>query len=312
MEHGILVIKPDGTDYFIKKTIEDKIVKANLNIIEEYQAKLTFSQAREFFNTNSFDETEYYSYLSGGDMIFFLIRGDYAISKLRNIKYEIRKKNFCQKSMKNLVHTCDTGNEYKNQLAFFFPNYNYVDYKLYADLHIPLQKYLTDFPNNASNSPNGIIINLNILNQKLCTISFPKQGLIGIRTYCKFGCIKIPLICYLKPTDDWYCKSLNLLGNNSKIESFCQKVKEINGLCIVDYIPFRFWSHDFVSQLKQIGVDGFKIYDLRYSSEQLEKIKYFVEYRYKMLFTGGSNSSDMLPLTIDQEIYEKIISGFKT
>lgn len=311
MEYGILVIKPDGMNQYVKQLLEEELHAFDLSVVESYSERITQHQARKIFSTNAFDEEKYYSYLSGGSIQISLIKGDYAISKLRDIKYKIRKKFLCEKSMKNILHTSDTGNEYRIQLERLFPNLKYQDYRLYADLHVPLKMYMLQKNNTYWKEQDAIVIEQGELNSNLQNFNYFKKGLIGIKTECVFKGKTIPIISYLKEQEDWYKKAQQLIMSDVVIDKFMETVMEVESICIVDYLPFEFYEHSSVSELQQCGVRGFKIFDWRYSMQQIERIRYFVQYKYKMLITGGSNSLDEKLLTIDQELYEKMVSKLK-
>ena len=310
MEYGILVIKPDGMEPYIRNLIIDKLQTAKLEVIESYTQKLSYYQAREMFFTSAFDVSEYYSYLSSGNMQILLVKGDYAISKLRNIKYEIRENFLCEKSMKNILHTCDTGNEYKMQFTKLFSHLRYEEHLLFADMHVPLEKYIKQINSNQWLQAKGIIIRDKELKQDLRDLPCSPNDLVGIKAECEFEGKTISIICYFRTQEQWYLKAKHLaVGDDTSIDMFVRTANDVKGVCIIDYLPFPFFEHSTVASLKERGVRGFKVFDSRYSLEQIERIKYFVQYKYKMLYTGGSNSLDMM--TIDQEIYQRVLNMFK-
>lgn len=305
MEHGILVVKPDGNTPIINAQIEAALHEANLKIIEQFSLKFTFEQAKNIFSTTTYCYDDYYSYLSSDYVQIMLIRGNYAISKLQEIKYAIRRSNMCEKNMRNLIHTSDTGNEYKLQFQKLFPHLKYNNYLLFADLHIPyfwLRHDVKELPQHG-----GIIINSDDF-QEACRYNFPPNMLIGIRTNCCYSNYNLPIISYFLANADWRYRGKQLLFNNTSLNKLVKKTKEIGGVCIVDYMPFPFFSHETVSNIKNLGVSGFKVFDLRYSLSQIEKIRYYVKYKYKMLATGGTNPIDGSVLTVDQEIYSQLVS----
>lgn len=308
MEYGILVIKPDGLDQSIVEVIEKELDNNELKVIASYSLKLTEKEAEKIFNTNAFDPDAYYSYLCSGALKILLVQGSFAISKLQKIKYKVRTFFHCDKCMKNLLHTSDTGNEYKFQFQMLFPNLRYEEYPLFADMHIPLEKHLIS---GKHTNPGGIVIDSNNLKELKHKFALPYSGLIGVKTDCRWYQHSIPIICYIRSTDDWCYKLHNLTTSPVSAEQYIQDAALINGVCIVDYLPFEMFSHELVSELKDMGIGGFKVFDLRYSLQQIERVRYFVQYRYKLLYTGGSNSFDGSLLTVDQEMYQRLLNKLK-
>lgn len=311
MEHGIIVIKPDGVMQNIIPLVQVKLQEYNLRIINSYTCKLSYGQAVDIFNSNAFNQDEFYAYLSSGPIEIWLVKGDFAIFKLQKIKYEIRKNFLCEKEMKNLLHTSDTGNEYKFQFNKLFPDLLYDDYPLYADLHISFERFVKIYKKLNTLSRIGIIIEQSQLkNAYVLDSRFPKDSLIGIKIGCTYQGKKLSLIGYFLSKDEWIYKARSLT-NSKSVQDISHSIIDAGGVCIADYVPYSYFDHSFVMRLKEYGVKGFKVFDLRYSINQIERVRYFVQYKYKMLYTGGSNSFDCMPLTIDKIIYQKLVSEIK-
>ncbi len=306
MEYGIIVIKPDGLQERIDYLVEKEICAVELKVVLSYVHKFTYDQVQTIFTTTAFGKEEYYTYLAAGNMKVILVQGDYAIAKLRSIKYSIRKQFCCEKNMKNLLHTSDTGNEYKLQFQQLFPMLKYDEYPLFANMHVPFDEHMEQKVLEEKVYISGIIIDQNNIKNAYEKLRCLSSGMIGIRGRFEYANRILSAICYLDVQDNWYAKVQNMKFSKITIKDFSKNVKEVNGICIIDYQPFLFYNHDIISGLKTVGVDGFKVFDSRYSIEQIEKIRYFVQYRYKMLFTGGSSFVDKSLLTIDQETFENL------
>jgi len=89
MEYGIIVIKPDGLQERIDYLVEKEICAVELKVVLSYVHKFTYDQVQTIFTTTAFGKEEYYTYLAAGNMKVILVQGDYAIAKLRSIKYSM-------------------------------------------------------------------------------------------------------------------------------------------------------------------------------------------------------------------------------
>lgn len=301
MEHGILVVKPDGLTMGINETLQEYLTDAKLELVSSYVTRLSFETAKKTFYTSVFDRNIYYDYLCSGKVYIALLKGNYAISKLRDIKYKIRKFYNCEKTMTNLLHTSDTANEYKSQLEVLFPDHNYYDYKLYGDLHV-LYKDRSVIPKHLEHRVALIFNDVRSFYNNLRYVS--KESLIGIRSKFCYGDIEIPVIGYFAFNKGLF--AVFEMVKTNELAEYVQAVHKYDGLTIVDYVPYEIYSREFVLGLKSIGVDGFKLYDDRYTLKQIEFLRYLVQYKNKMLYTGGSyDSGPPLSLTIDEETFFK-------
>lgn len=130
MEHALLIIKPDTLERNLEREILDWLAWENFEVLDSRRVRLS---VQEVLETHVEKRERYLAYMTRGDTLALLVRGDEVISRARFLKADIRK-HFGTSGIENLIHTTEAGNEYERQMALFFPHADPRIYSGYADL----------------------------------------------------------------------------------------------------------------------------------------------------------------------------------
>tara|TARA_B100001173_G_scaffold261277_1_gene234768 strand:+ start:123 stop:521 length:399 start_codon:yes stop_codon:yes gene_type:complete len=131
MEETLSIIKPDGVNKKLIGTILKKFEDNGLEIINIKRLTLTTEQAGEFYSIHK--ERPFYkelvSFMTSGPCVPFVIRGENAILKVREImgatdpaeaaKGTIRA-DYADSIDKNIIHGSDSKESAKVEIPFFF------------------------------------------------------------------------------------------------------------------------------------------------------------------------------------------------
>ena len=131
MEETLSIIKPDGVNKKLIGTILKKFEDNGLEIINIKRLTLTTEQASEFYSIHK--ERPFYkelvSFMTSGPCVPFVIRGENAILKVREImgatdpaeaaKGTIRA-DYADSIDKNIIHGSDSKESAKVEIPFFF------------------------------------------------------------------------------------------------------------------------------------------------------------------------------------------------
>ena len=131
MEETLSIIKPDGVNKKLIGTILKKFEDNGLEIIHIRRLTLTTEQASEFYSIHK--ERPFYkelvSFMTSGPCVPFVIRGENAILKVREImgatdpaeaaKGTIRA-DYADSIDKNIIHGSDSKESAKVEIPFFF------------------------------------------------------------------------------------------------------------------------------------------------------------------------------------------------
>tara|TARA_B100001175_G_scaffold27172_1_gene20012 strand:+ start:908 stop:1306 length:399 start_codon:yes stop_codon:yes gene_type:complete len=131
MEETLSIIKPDGVNKKLIGTILKKFEDNGLEIIHIKRLTLTTEQASEFYSIHK--ERPFYkelvSFMTSGPCVPFVIRGENAILKVREImgatdpaeaaKGTIRA-DYADSIDKNIIHGSDSKESAKVEIPFFF------------------------------------------------------------------------------------------------------------------------------------------------------------------------------------------------
>ncbi len=283
-----------------------------LEVVDSYEEYFNIQDASNIFTSVCGDD--YFKYLSEDKVIVGLVKGKSSLALTRNIKYELRERFSCSNNMRNLLHTSDNPLEYRRQFLRLFPGKNYMEYQLEADLHVNWSKNNIEHLLTSTNiSTIGIIFQnfkFESLHRNVSEIAENfKKIYVGLKLHIPYKDIDLGVIAYFQ--NGKYtsiardCSFMNL-------DTFVCWAHEKGAIVIIDYLPFDIYSRKFVLELKEKGVDGFKIYDNRYDLKMQEFLTYLVKYKYKMIYTGGSNELENSgSLSIDQEIVANFEKEFK-
>ena len=323
LEHGIILLKPDGVKMNLERKLYDHLKKIHLDIVAINKTKLSPQEVTKYIRT-SFNVKQYADYMCSGPIIAVMVKGDYAIDKLIHIKREIRTAlGVTCNDMKNYIHSADLGNEHYIQTKYLFPNLDEFYCGLYADMNVlvsfdNLCSQIYNIEKKSSVSYIGLLIDADKLlsfYDKMNSIHCNKLRILyGVRFSCKIKC----------KSNVW--KNINIIGYFINIEllllqdfqniidakTYIEIIHECKGISILDYTVYNNQIEETLTYLKTLGLDGVVVYDLRYSLQEVAKLEYISADILGLLLTGGSNGqTNNGSLSIDKKTFDLLIDKIK-
>ena len=136
-EYSILMLKPNACFEEFINDVFDNLKKLNLEVIYEKKILLTIDDINKCFLHK---DIEYVKYITSGDVIFYIVYGYDAHEKLYKMKHYLRKKFHVTNTIKNLIHSTDSGNEYHMWLGYFFPELESKKYSNSGDFNVLINR----------------------------------------------------------------------------------------------------------------------------------------------------------------------------
>ncbi len=297
-EYGLIILKPDGVKKNLIGKLISLIINNKLKIIQIREKMLYESDIYNYF-TSPFNSDIYAKYMTSGPIIAILVFGTSAGIKLRNIKAEFRERHgYSSKNMENLVHSADHGNEYNLQFNLLFPEKNICSYSAYADLAVSIDGHdnniisdIKKIQNDTNLSCIGLKIpaerKSNVIDQYYKSTDKELKLIYGITKEFNFMNRNIEIVGYLPFTTE-ITPNISINSLNSSISEYIKWIISNGGIPILGYIPYYEIDERFLINLKEQGLCGVHIYDIRrtlYEAEELEDIVYDNE----LIYIGGSN-----------------------
>ena len=131
MDQTFSIIKPDATKRNITGSINKVIEENGLRIIAQKRIKLTIEQAESFYSVHK--EKPFFAdlieYMTSGPVIVQILSGDNCVEKYRSIMGATNPANaddgtirklFALNVQENSVHGCDSADNAKIEIDFFF------------------------------------------------------------------------------------------------------------------------------------------------------------------------------------------------
>ena len=137
MQRTLSIIKPDATKRNLTGIINTIIENNGLRIIAQKRLKLSVAQAKKFYEVHK--EKSFYNdlieYMSSASVVVQVLEGDNAITKYREIMGSTNpseaaegtiRKELALSIQENSVHGSDSSENAKNEIDFFFNDYEIV------------------------------------------------------------------------------------------------------------------------------------------------------------------------------------------
>lgn len=317
------MLKPDG----VKREVIRKLslcLKGDFKVLFKKKVCLKGVDLENYFFTND-DYNKYYQYLTGNEVIVYLVKGKMAVRQLYVIKNEIRNYFNIQKGeMFNLIHSSNHGVEYLKQFTLFFPELKVNEFSLYADLVCLVSK------NDAKQINYWVLKNIEETTNLhyLCFILENYTDLTLIQTITTYNAsgsrLKIGIGIRYQFSDgiefDVYSSSLTEFDHLHAIRSinieepskFMKWTKEHNLVVayhISDKKDFSF-NCNLVQELKQYGLHAVSIYNPIRSLRESQMYEQFIEDKLGLIPIGGSDDIKQVGnVSIDQSTFDCLFAG---
>ncbi|ARU60388.1 hypothetical protein CBW65_04385 [Tumebacillus avium] len=319
IEYTVAVIKPDGMELQVELQFESLLEKYGLTVCSSKQSRLSQRDVEAVFAKNS---PQYFMYMTSGPVNAYLLRGFRASEALYFLKQEIRAAYACEERgiMKNLIHSCDVGNEFAMQSRFFFPEDEFEYCMGIADLYVKLTEE-------------------SIKQKKIEMRTLQERG--NLRwAYCVMAKEKAPALWPLIAKDsgggltvlpalemefDWQGSaypllvyfpdgqiSAGLVAEQSRDPQVLLKAAHTDaGLCALGYTPWREETAPLLRELKRCGLDGVVAFDAARSLQELDQLIRVADDELRLPLIGGSRNGHIGSITIGNAEYTEFLERCK-
>lgn len=140
MQTTFLMVKPDGVQRGLIGEVVSRLEKRGLRIIAMKMLKLDREKAEEHYAEH--EGKDFYEplmdYITSGPVVAMAVKGDSAISMVRDMVGETDPKeanpgtirgDYGIEISRNIVHAADSKESAKRELAIFFDESDYQDYR---------------------------------------------------------------------------------------------------------------------------------------------------------------------------------------
>lgn len=137
IQQTLFIIKPDATRRNLTKIINDRLENAGLSIVAQKSICLTRAQSecfyKKFRNRTFFDSL--IKYMTSAPVVVQILAGEDVIGKARELightdpseaAANTIRKDFGISIKANAVHSSDNFKSAQEEIAFFFPGYEFV------------------------------------------------------------------------------------------------------------------------------------------------------------------------------------------
>ncbi|MBP2245840.1 nucleoside-diphosphate kinase [Paenibacillus xylanexedens] len=323
-ENTLLLVKPDG----IEKNLTNIILsyldeQGGLKEVHRNTFRLSVSQVSDTF-IHLYNDRNYKSYMTRGEVTAVLLRGKNAVQKLRNLKSNIRKM-YANDAMQNIIHSSEVGNEFDLQFRTFFPHLDINHYNMYADLYsktiFPMQyenfcRKVELIEKNASVKVCAHIFNNDIFPYYSKLIQsyynnggFKKFTFIGLEYNTVVDNINIKVLGYYKLNE-----SLKLSKDHDKyfysnLKDLTQLINQAGGTAFFSYTnQLNQITKEILEKMSDIGIRGGVVYHPQYTLAQTEFLRENI-LACKMITTGGSGGiTQSGRFSVSYEIFNQLFN----
>jgi nucleoside diphosphate kinase len=251
---------------------------SRLEVCKQKTTFLTKKQVNQSFST-LLNRNEYNDYLSSGLVDIFIVKGNCAIQKAKEIKNKIRDNySVNSKMINNLIHSSDEGLEYYLQFTCCFPEHDIKHFSGYADM-LATKGDESELMQSIICDPTVNMINV-------------KQLLLLVQPYeIYFNHSRIQ--CLL------YSKEICHIASFNCIEQCVEAAKERQGFVAIDLFGIEVNSPT-LSQMQKKGVIAAVAFDSRYCLDYSKDLQEIIEECGLLAIGGSFTLSDFGLITVSE------------
>lgn len=318
VEYALVVVKPDGVRKGLCKEVQEFFVKNGMCLVKSSTKKITKSVVGDIF-TSKHNGGYYKQYMTSGEMVVYLFKGSNVFERCRVMKNKLREQYEVDEMIENICHTPESGNEYMEQLKFFFPEYCDGKHNLYCDMYCKVYadaEYdrLKEHLNNCQNKTNSKIIFVygneeffdyrnNI--EKYYSEELTGNWLFGIEYIVALGRDKLRMVGYYRVAD-----ISSIIVDNTycyfNMEKILDIIKENGGIPVWGYNK---QVSNIIEYFNKYSLWGSVVYHPLYSIKETELLRECMEER-QMFTLGGSGGIHPGEYSISYALFEKFFTRF--
>lgn len=315
-EYTLVIVKPDGTKKGLSKDILDYFLGNQLKLVQTSTKKLTRTIVGDIF-TSKHNGAFYKSYMTSNESVAYLLKGDKSFDKCRVLKNQLRKDYGVDDMIENICHTPESGNEYMEQMRFFFPNLPNAKYNLYCDMYckVYIAEEYEEYKDKLCSceiSTNSKLIyiyrNEEFSRYRENVVRYFREHkvdgwIFGIESNVALGKDKLKIIGYYS-TDDIQSIQVDSTYCYHDIKGLINTIKQNKGVPIVGYSKKTDNIVQYIEILKAFGLMGGLVYHPLYNIKETEILRDCLEDNH-ILIVGGSGGMSPGSYSISYNILNK-------
>lgn len=312
-EYALVIVKPDGVRDGKTKEVLEYFQSNGITLITSISKKVTKATVDEIF-TSKHNGVFYKRYMTSGEMIAYLMEGDDGFEQCRILKNKLRKQYGVDNGIENICHTPESGNEYMQQLRFFFPElcdgmhhlYSDVYCKVYASSNYEYMKNCLKSYQKKTNSRLVFIFGNEEMSEYGENIArFYLEGnaesdFVGIEYLVTLGRDKLKIVGYYnaKTVRDLRCDKVYFYRS---VQEVLDLIAKSNGTPIWGYNKK---VETAIEYFEKYILNGAIVYHPFYSIKDTEILREYVE-KHGMLSLGGSGGMHPGECSVSHSLFKR-------
>lgn len=312
-EYALVVVKPDGVRDGKVKEVLDFFQNNEITLVKSTSKRITKGTVDEIF-TSKHNGAFYKKYMTSNDMVAYLMEGNNGFERCRILKNKLREKYGVAQKIENICHTPESGNEYMQQLRFFFPECCDGKYNLYSDVYCKIYaladyNQFKDYLNVCQKKTNSKLIFVfgneemyayrdNI--DRYYSEKTTGQNIFGVEYIVALGKEKLRIIGYYSAANinEMICENIYVYRSIEEVQEIIAKNK---GIAVWGYNKK---VDSLIEYFLKYSFDGAIVYHPLYNIKETELLRECVE-EHNALSLGGSGGIQPGECSISYSIYKK-------
>ncbi len=298
-EYALVIVKPDGVRDNKTKEVLDFFQSKGITYIKSISKKVTKATVDLIF-TSKHNGAFYKRYMTSGEMVAYLMEGENGFDYCRIIKNELRKQYGVENEIENICHTPESGNEYVQQLRFFFPELCNGMYQLYCDTYCKVYassdyEYMKNCLNTYKRETNSRLIfifeneEMHDYGKNITRFYLEdnaENDFFGVEYLVALGRDKLRIIGYyhINALKKFLCENVYIYRNVSEV---LEMISVNNGIPVWGYSNKIETALDYFDKYP---LNGVIVYHPMYTIKETEILREYAE-GHGMLSLGGSGGT---------------------
>lgn len=312
-EYALVIVKPDGVRDNRTKEVLDFFQSRGMRYIKSISKKATKATVDLIF-TSKHKGAFYKRYMTSGEMVACLMEGENGFDHCRIIKNELRKQYGVENEIENICHTPEAGNEYVQQLSFFFPELCNGMYQLYCDAYCKVYasldyEYMKECLNTYKKETNSRLIfifgNEEMHEYRKCITRFylednAENDFFGVEYLVALGRERLRIIGYyhINVLKDFQCENVYIYRDVFEV---LEMIVGNNGMPVWGYSNKIDAALDYFDKYP---LNGVIVYHPMYTIKETEILREYAE-KHGMLTLGGSGGAHPGECSISSALFRR-------
>lgn len=317
-EYALVIVKPDGVRDDKAEEVLDFFQNNNITLVKSVSKKVTKAILDDIF-TSKHNGAFYKKYMTSGKMIAYLMEGNNGFEQCRLLKNKLREQYGVDKVIENICHTPESGNEYIQQLRFFFPECCDGKYQLYSDVYCKVyassdyehMKNCLNFYREKTNSRLIFVFGneeMHMYGENIAKFYLEdeaERNFVGVEYIVASGKDKLKIVGYYntKIISSLRCENVYIYRN---VHEVLDLIAKNNGIPVWGYNKK---VENIMEYFEKYPLSGAIVYHPLYSIKETELLRESVV-EHGMLSLGGSGGAHPGECSISYSLFGKFENYF--